>query len=100
VCRVALPPAKQEVVASHASLHDAHIEDCSILTVSHALPSPEVMPHETSLFSRHHALALHFVPRSSQRPTSCEHSNTTAERVLRVAKPLRHQSDRRAIFLR
>ncbi|MFM1869151.1 MAG: hypothetical protein RL591_2559 [Planctomycetota bacterium] len=29
-----------------------------------ALPSPEVMPHETSRFVRHHPLALHFVPRS------------------------------------
>jgi hypothetical protein len=62
-CRVALPPAKQEVVASHASPHGVPIEDCCVSTVCQALPSPEVMPHETSLFARHHPLALHCVPR-------------------------------------
>jgi hypothetical protein len=32
-----------------------------------ASPSPEVMPHETLRFVRHHPLALHFVPRSYLR---------------------------------
>ena len=73
--RVALPPCEAGGSGLRRNQARRFKSKAGRRCETHVSPSPEVMPHATSSFGRHHPLALRFAP----------HSSLSAENLLALA---------------